>query len=368
MSDEASKTAFHEVTTAQGGSHYDEGGWTWLEGFGDLAKEYAAIRDDVAVWDVSPLNKWEFRGPDALRAAQRAFSNDALGLAVGQARYGAFLDADGLMVDDGTVFNTGREDHCWVMTNGRDHEEYFEELVGGLDAQFEWITPSMPHLGVIGPRSREVVQKLTDEDIGSLRYFRFIPRPVKVAGVDVHLSRTGYGGELGYELFLLDPRDAEAVWNAVIGAGVTPIGTEAIEVARVEAGLIVTYYEYEPHQRTPFDLNLDRLVRLGQGLGFIGEDALRAVAEDPPNRFVTLRFEADELPEYGAPVTKDDEEVGVLTSPTDSPRFGKIGLAVVESAQASVGNELGVAVGDDIVSATVDVLPIYDTGKERPRS
>ena len=224
----------------------------------------------------------------------------------------------------------------------------------------------MPHLGVIGPRSREVVQKLTDEDLGSLKYFRFIPRPVQVAGVDVHLSRTGYGGELGYELFLRDPADAETLWNAVVGAGVTPIGTEAIEVARVEAGLIVTDYDYEPHERTPFDFNLDRMVRLDQGLGFAGEDALRAVAADPPNRFVTLRYEADALPEYGAAVTKDGEEVGVLTSPTDSPRFGKIGLAVIESAQASVGNTLGVAVGGGIVSATVDVLPIYDTEKRAP--
>ena len=128
---EAIKTAFHEVIAAQGGSHVEDGGWMWLEGFGDVAKEYAAIRDDVAVWDVSPLNKWEFRGPDALRAAQRVFSNDALGLEVGQVRYGAFLDPDGLMVDDGTVFNTAREDHCWVMTNGRDHEEYFGEAVAG---------------------------------------------------------------------------------------------------------------------------------------------------------------------------------------------------------------------------------------------
>ena len=180
-------------------------------------------------------------------------------------RYGAFLDADGLMVDDGTVFNTAREDHCWVMTNGRDHDERFGELLQDLDAEFEWITPSMPHLGVIGPRSREVVQKLTDEDIGSLRYFRFIPRPIQVAGVDVHLSRTGYGGELGYELFLLDPADAETLWNAVVGAGVTPIGTDAIEVARVEAGLIVTGYDYEPHERTPFDFNLDRMVRQTSG-------------------------------------------------------------------------------------------------------
>ena len=81
---EAITTAFHEVTSAQGGSHIEDGGWMWLEGFGDVAKEYAAIRDDAAVWDVSPLNKWEFRGPDALRAAQRVFSNDALGLEVGQ--------------------------------------------------------------------------------------------------------------------------------------------------------------------------------------------------------------------------------------------------------------------------------------------
>ncbi len=366
--EQATKTAFYEVTAAQGGHHYEEGGWVWLEGFGDLDKEYAALRDDVAVWDVSPLNKWEFRGPDALKAAQRAFSNDALGLAVGQARYGAFLDADGLMVDDGTVFNTGRDDHCWVMTNGRDHDDYFAQLVQGLDAEFEWVTMSMPHLGVTGPRSREVVQKLTDEDLSSLRYFRFIPRPVKVAGIDVHLSRTGYGGELGYELFLLDPADADTLWNAIVGAGVTPIGTEAIEVARIEAGLIVTYYEYEPHERTPYDVGLDRMVQLDRGLGFAGEGRLRAVAGDPPHRFVTLRYESDELPEYGATVTKDGEEVGVLTSPTDSPRFGKIGLAMVDTAQAALGNRLEVAVGDETVVATVDVLPVYDTDKRRPRS
>jgi len=365
---EAIKTAFYEVTAAQGGSHIEEDGWMWLEGFGDVAKEYTAIREDVAVWDVSPLNKWEFRGPDALRGAQRMFSNDALGLEVGQVRYGAFLDANGLMMDDGTVFNTAREDHCWVMTNGRNHDERFGELLQDLDAEFEWITPSMPHLGVIGPRSRDVVQKLTNVDIGSLRYFRFIPRPIQVAGVDVHLSRTGYGGELGYELFLHDPADAETLWNAVVGAGVTPFGTDAIEVARVEAGLIVTEYDYEPHERTPYDFNLDKCVRLDRGLGFAGEDALRAVAGDPPSRFVTLRYEADALPEYGAALTKDGEEVGVLTSPTDSPRFGQIGLAVVASAQANVGNTLDVAVGNGVVPATVDVLPIYDPEKNRPRA
>ena len=365
--DDAIRTAFHDVTEAQGGTHIADGGWLWLEGFGDVGKEYAAIRDDVAVWDVSPLNKWDLRGSDALLAAQRLFSNDALGLDVGQARYGAFLDADGLMVDDGTVFNTGAG-HCWVMTNGKDHADYFGEALRDLDVEFEWIAPRMPHLGVIGPRSREVVRKLTDADVDGLRYFRFLPEPVKVAGVEVYLSRTGYGGELGFELFLTDPADAEELWNAVVGAGATPFGAEAIELARIEAGLIVTDYDYEAHQRTPYDFNLERFVRLDAPGEFLGKEKLRDVAAAPPNRLVTLLYEADALPEYGAAVTKGGEEIGLLTSPTETPRFGKIGIAIVPTVEAVVGNTVQVAVGDGTVDATVDVLPIYDTNKDRPRS
>lgn len=366
--DEAIRTAFHDVTESQGGRHVADGGWLWLEGFGALQKEYSAVRDDVAVWDVSPLNKWDFRGPDALRAAQHLFSNDAIGLEIGQARYGAFLDADGLMVDDGTVFNTSGVDHCLVMTNGKDHQEYFGQMLNGFDVEFEWIAPAMPHLGVIGPRSREVVQKLTDADVGSLPYFRFLPEPVIVGGVEVTLSRTGFGGEMGYELFLTDPANAADLWNAVVGAGATPFGVEAIEILRIEAGLIVTDYDYQAHRRTPFDFNLDRLVALDRDVEFVGKERLRAVAADPPNRFVTLRLDGETLPEYGASVTRDGEEVGVLTSPTDSPRFGKIGLAVVRSEHATRGGELEVAVGDQTTSATVDVLPIYDANKQRPRA
>ena len=366
MSEEAIRTAFHEVTSSQGGSHIEDGGWMWLNGFGDPAKEHRAIRNDVAVWDVSPLNKWDVRGPDALRAAQRVFTNDAVGLEVGQARYGAFVDAEGLMVDDGTVFNTGGG-HCWVMTNGKDRQDYLGQAFGDLDVEFEWIAPRMPHIGVIGPRSREVVQKLTDADVGALRYFRFYPDPVTVGGVEVFLSRTGFGGELGFELFLTDPGDAAEIWNAVVGAGATPFGAEAIEIARVEAGLIVTDYDYEPGERTPFDFNLDRFVRFDAG-EFQGREALRSVASAPPNRFVTLKVQGEALPDYGVSVTRDGDEVGVLTSPTDSPAFGKIGLAVVRFDQAAVGNTVQVALEDGTADATVDVLPIYDTNKDRPRS
>jgi glycine cleavage system aminomethyltransferase T len=272
------------------------------------------------------------------------------------------------MVDDGTIFNTAQDDHVWVMTNGKDHDDYFGSMLSGFDVEFECIAPRMPHLGVIGPRSRDVVRSLTDTDVEALRYFRFLPEPVMVGGVPVYLSRTGFGGELGFELFLTDPADAAELWDAVVGADATPFGTEAIEILRIEAGLIVTDYDYEAHQRTPYDFNLDRLVALGRDVEFVGKEKLRAVAADPPNRFVTLKVEGDTLPEYGAAVTKDGEDVGALTSPTESPRFGRIGLAIVRAAFASPGTTLDVAVGDGTAAATVDVLPLYDTEKMRPRA
>jgi aminomethyltransferase len=366
--DEALKTAFHDVAAAAGASHVADGGWMWVERFGDVRKEYDAVRDDVAVWDVSALNKWDFRGPDALRAARRVHSNDIIGLQVGQVRYGAFLDENGLMVDDGTVYKLA-DDHAWVMTNGKDHQDYFGEALRGFDVEFEWIAPSMPHLGVLGPRSREVIQGLVDTDIGGLKYFRFIPEPVKVGGVPVYLSRTGFGGELGYELFLTDPSNAVDLWDVVVNkAGVAPFGVEAIEILRIEAGLVVTDYDYETHQRSPYDFNFDPFIKLDAAGEPLGLDRLRDAAERPANRFVTLRYESDALPGYGVVVTKGGEEVGTLTSPTESPRFGKIGLAILRTDQAKKGETVDIAPGDGTVPATVDALPIYDTEKKRPRS
>ncbi|HYY06986.1 MAG TPA: hypothetical protein VFA25_00120, partial [Actinomycetota bacterium] len=122
-SGESRRTAFHEVMSTTAKGFMEEAGWWWVTGFGDLEDEYRAVREGVGVWDVSPLNKWEFRGPDAVEAAQRVHSNDILGMRTGQVRYGAFLDEEGLLVDDGTVFKHA-DDHLWVCTNGLDHQEY----------------------------------------------------------------------------------------------------------------------------------------------------------------------------------------------------------------------------------------------------
>ncbi|MEO8423291.1 MAG: aminomethyltransferase family protein [Actinomycetota bacterium] len=365
MSD-AIRTAFHGALEARGATFMEEGGWLWSESFGDPDKEYAAVRHGVGMWDVSPLNKWEFRGTDALEAVQRVHSNDILGLEVGQVRYGAFLDEDGQLVDDGTVFKHA-DDHLWVMTNGMERAEYFAEATKGLDVSVDYIAPELPTMQIQGPRSRELVRTLTDVDIDALGYFRFIPEPVTVGGVPVWLSRTGFSGELGFELFLR-PEHADELWAAVEGAGATPYGVEVIEPLRVETGMVVTDYDYAEHERTPFDLGMDRVVALNAPGEFMGKDRLVEVAADPPNRFKSLRVDGDVLPEYGATVTKDGEEIGVLTSPAMSPKLGNIGLAILRSDAAADGNAVEVALGGGTVDAAVDVLALYDPQKLRPRS
>lgn len=362
---EAIKTAFHDMALARGATFVEEGGWYWSVSFGDVEAEYRAVREDVGMWDVSPLNKWELRGPDAIEAAQRVHSNDVLGMDVGQVRYGAFLDEDGLLVDDGTIFKLA-DDHLWAMTNGMDHEEYLAEAIKGLDASVTYIGPSLPNLQIQGPRSRDLLRTLTDADVDSLRYFRFRPEPVTVGGVPVWLARTGFSGELGFELFLR-PEHANDLWQAVEAAGATPYGIEVIEPLRIESGMIVTDYDYAPHERSPYDLGLDRVVALDAPGEFMGKARLREIAADPPNRFKTLRIDGEALPPYGAVVTKEGEEVGVLTSPASSPLFGAIGIAILRADVASDGTVVEVALDGGTVGATVDVLSVYDPAKRRPR-
>jgi aminomethyltransferase len=359
------ETAFHGVQQARGATFVEEGGWYWSVSFGDPDVEYRAVREGVGMWDVSPLNKWELRGPDAVEAAQRVHSNDILRLEVGQVRYGAFLDEDGLLVDDGTVFKLA-DDHIWLMTNGMDREAYFAEATKGLDVSVEYIALSLANLQIQGPRSRELLRTITDADVDALRYFRFFPEQVDVGGVPVWLARTGFSGELGFELFLR-PEHATGLWEAVEAAGATPYGIEVIEPLRIETGMIVTDYDYVPHERSPYDLGLDRVVALDAPGEFMGKDRLREIAADQPNRFKTLRIDGDALPGYGARVTRDGKEVGVLTSPAISPRFGTIGLAILRSDAAEEGSTVEVALGAGAVRATVDVLAIYDPEKRRPR-
>ena len=359
-------TAFDAPQRELGCEFMDWEGWLWPNHFGDPAAEHRAVRESVGVWDESPLRKWDFRGRDALRAADRIFTNDMLGLERGQIRYAPFCDAEGKMVGDGTVFKFDDE-HAWVITALDSDLQHFEEVASGLDVAIEPITTELPHVQLQGPRSRELLAGLCDADVNGLRYFRFFPEQVQVGGVSAWVSRTGYSGEAGYEIFCT-PGDAVALWAALTSAGAAPYGLAAVETLRIESGLIFIGYDYFQHETNPFDMSLDKVIRLDTG-DFSGKQALEETAQSPPRRLVTLAVEGDAAPEYGAAVTSGGEPAGTLTSPCESPTLGRvIGLAMLDARFASPGGSVDVVLGDGTVHATVESLPIYDPEKRRPRA
>jgi aminomethyltransferase len=368
MSTEAKiiQTAFHRKQEELGCEFMDWEGWYWPNHFGDPVAEHHAVRRDVGLWDESPLRKWDFSGPDALEAADRIFTNDMAGLEIGQVRYAPFCDENGKMVGDGTVFKF-TDSSCWVITALDSDLDHFQDVVSGMSVEIEPITEKLPHVQLQGPRSRELLADLTDEEVENLGYFRFFPHQVHVGRVPCWVSRTGYSGELGYELFT-DPDYAKELWDTLIGAGAKPYGLAAVEMLRIESGLIFIGYDYFQHETDPFDMSLDKVIRLDKG-DFHGKRALAETAKAPPRRMVTLVLEGSEVPEYGAAVTKDGEGAGTLTSPCQSPTLEQvIGMAVLETRFAKKGEQVDVAVGDSTATATVSDFPIYDPEKTRPRS
>jgi glycine cleavage system T protein len=366
MSSETVRTAFDRVQRESGCEFMEWEGWSWSNHFGDAAAEHQAVRQHAGVWDESPLRKWDFRGHDAMKAVDRIFTNDMLGLAVGQIRYGPFCDENGAMIGDGTVYKF-TDDHAWAITALDSDLEHFKVACEGLKVEIEAITEQMPHVQLQGPDARDLLAGLTDADVRHLRYFHFWPDQVTVGGVPCWVSRTGYSGELGYEIFCV-PQDAERLWGALTGAGAKPYGLAAVETLRIESGLIFIGYDYFQHITNPFDMSLDSVIRLDAG-DFVGKSALLETAKEPPKRLVTLGVDGDQVPEYGAAVTVAGEPAGTLTSPCLSPTLGRvIGMAVLETSFSQLGSNVQVALQEGTTTATVEPRPVYDPQKKRPRS
>jgi aminomethyltransferase len=354
------RSPLHDAQVAAGAEFVWEDGWPWAMKFGDPTAEYEAIRTGVGIWDLYSTCKYEVTGPDAARLIQRRFTNDLSGVKPGGVRYGAFVNADGTMVDDGNVYKHS-DDKFWVMINTADMQDWFSQTADGLDAQIVHRTTELPMISVQGPGSRDLLKGLTEAPIGDLRYFQFMPDPVEVAGVEARVLRTGFSGELGYEL-VTDTGSVDALWDALVAAGGKPFGLEAIDIARIEAGLIIVGLDYQPGETSPFDVSLDRFVKAGTEC--IGTEALAAAASHPAKRLKTLTLESATAPEAGTAVSKDGQEIGSITSPAVSPRLGAIALAVLKTPAAADGSKVEVDGG----VATVAPLSLFDPNKERPRA
>ncbi|MGH2762431.1 MAG: aminomethyltransferase family protein [Thermoleophilaceae bacterium] len=368
------RSAFYDAQDQLGAEWTDWEGWAWADHFGDPTAEHLATRNASNVWDESPLRKWDMKGPDAVALADVLYTNDMAALEVGQVRYGALCDENGLMIMDGTIFKLA-DDHCFSITSYDSDLDWYRQVASdrGLSVELEDVTADMPHLQVQGPKSREILAPLTEGvDLAQLRYFRFAA-DAKVGGIPCLVSRTGYSGELGYELYC-KPGDAAELWNAVLDAGrphgMLPIGLSAIETIRIESGLLFPDVDYFPHKTDPYEVRLDKVVKPDKPGDFVGKEALRRIAsEGTPRPLVTLRIEGDQTPEYGAAVTQEGREVGIVRSPAYSPAFEEqIAMAAIDRELNGEGTRVDVALGEGTVSATVAGFPLYDAEKSRPRS
>jgi aminomethyltransferase len=358
------KGPFHERQRALGATFHEDGGRLWTGSFGDPTQEYWAVRRDAGLWDVSALVKWRFTGPDTLAALDRLTTRRVIALAPGTVRYGVILNDDGLMLDEGTTLVVSPEEAFYFGNDERaPFEEHLRRGIAGVDVQLENVTSRMPNVAVQGPRSFEVLSLLTDADVASLKWFRMIPEPVSVAGVEGYLSRTGFTGELGYEFFLLDPGGAERLWDAIADAGAKPIGLDAIELLRIEAGLLIQGEDYQPGETDPYELNLDGSIEL-ETHDFIGRTAAAVSALNPPRRLVTLQLDGDRAPQPGSRVTKDGADMGDVRSAAVTPRFGALALAVIDAATALEGGRVGVGSSEGVVRD----VPVDDPTRLRPRS
>ena len=377
------ESGFHERTSALTRNFTEYNGY-WLAnaytGHGAVG-EYWACREAAAVIDLSPLRKYEVTGPDAEELMQLCVTRNVRKLADGQVVYTAMCHDTGGMIDDGTVFRLGRENFRWIGgsdLSGLWIRQQAEER--GLRAWVRDSTDQLHNLQVQGPNSRELLGRFVwtrpdQADMDELAWFRFsIARIGDHDGIPILVSRTGYTGELGYEIFC-HPTDAPAVWDALWEAGadlgLTPMGLEALDMLRIEAGLILAGYEF-CDQTDPYEAGIGFTVPLETKTDdFIGRDALLARKQAPQRRLVGLELEGGEPGANGDPVFVGRHQVGEITSGTISPTLSKnIALGRMAIGPDEIGTEVEVGKLDGLqkrIPATVVRFPFYDPDKIRVR-
>jgi aminomethyltransferase len=377
------ETGFHSRTLEHTRNFTEYAGY-WLANsytrYGAI-DEYWACREGAVVIDLSPLRKYEVLGPDAELLMQTCVTRNIRRLAVGQVVYTAMCYENGGMIDDGTVFRLGQDNFRWI--GGSDESgiwlrEQAQKL--GLEAWVRNSTDQLHNLQVQGPKSRDILKQIiwTRPDqatLEELEWFRFsIARIGDEHGIPLVVSRTGYTGELGYEVFC-HPKDAPAVWDAVWEAGkaydLTPLGLEALDMLRVEAGLIFAGYEFSD-QTDPFEAGIPFTVPLKTKQDdFIGKASLIKRKENPQRVLVGLELSGDELAANGDCVNIGRNQVGEITSAVRSPILRKnfaLCRIQVEHSELGTGVEVGKLDGKQKrLPAKVVGFPFYDPTKSRVR-
>lgn len=386
-------TAFHERTLALCESlNFKEWSGYYTVGAYEMTHEheYNAIRNSTAMIDISPLFKYRVTGRDATKLVNRVITRDINKVAFDQVIYCCWCDPEGHVIDDGTITRLGENDYRWTAADPS--LRWFKQNALGLEAEIEDISEKTAALALQGPTSAKLLQAASNVDVTKLKYFRVAHG--KIAGIPVDISRTGYTGDLGYEVWV-NWSDAVKVFDELMVKGrpfdIHPAGMVALDIARIEAGLILIEVDYISSKRaliddqkyTPGEIGLGKLVDLKKE-NFVGREALeREVKQGGPRRLligleinwseVEALYEkigmAPQVPgtasRVAVPVYRGGRQVGKATSTTWSPTLKRmIALASVSKESATTGAtlsmELTVEVSRKTVSAKIVPLPFFN--------
>ena len=332
-----------------------------------IVKEHLAVREDVGIFDVSHMGEFEVTGPDRNAFVNRITCNDVAALEPGGVQYSAILTPEGTFVDDCTVYRF--DDKLMLVVNASNIAPAWEHIVAqkqGANVRLKDISADVALIAVQGPRAEAVLQPLADRRLGDIGYYHFDTGTV--AGAGCFISRTGYTGEDGFELYCRG-KDAPAVWEALLAAGAPPIGLGARDSLRLEMGYALYGHEID-RTLTPYEAGLGWIVKLDKGAPFVGVEALRSQkARGVTRKLVGFRLDGRGIARPGYPVLVGDKPVDEVRSGTQSPSLGAaIGTTFLPAEMAKVGTRFEIDCRGTRIPAEVVRRPFWTRGSARKAS
>jgi aminomethyltransferase len=358
------KTIFNELHKQFGAKMVEFAGFEMpIQYKNGIIHEHKVVREKAGVFDVSHMGEFDVQGPDALAYVQKITVNDASKLVPGKVQYSAMTRLNGCIVDDLLVYCLA-ENHYMLVVNGANVEKDYawcKENTKGFDVKLNDISDEINLLAVQGPESMNVLQELTDTDMSKIAFYTFVEG--KLAGVDMIISRTGYTGELGYELYFRGDFDtAKKIWDSVFAAGekygIEPVGLGCRDTLRLEKCYML-YGNDIDETTNPIEAGLGWITKLAKG-PFNGSDVIAKVKEEGPTRkLVGFLSEAERfIPRHGYKIYHDGKEVGYVTSGNMSPSLGKpIALGYVPVELAKPGTKIEIEARKKFFTAEIVKTP-----------
>jgi aminomethyltransferase len=367
MAADLKRTPLHDAHMALGAKMVPFAGWEMPVQYpAGILAEHKAVRTGTGIFDVSHMGEFEVSGPDRNAFVNRLTCNDVGALDPGGVQYSALLTPEGTFVDDCTVYRF--DDRLMLVVNASNRARAWEHIVDqkqawGVNVRLRDISDDTGLLAVQGPKAKTLLQPLTGLPLSSIGYYRCAAG--RIAGLDCFISRTGYTGEDGFELYCRW-RDTVALWEALTGAGALPIGLGARDSLRLEMGYALYGQEIDD-TITPLEAGLGWIVKLDKGSPFLGSQALRAQkAAGVTRKTVGFRLDGRGIARHGYPVWCDGREVDLVRSGGQSPSLGyAIGTTMLPAAVAKLGTKFEVDCRGERMAAQVVARPFWKHGSVR---